>query len=127
MDFQLFCIRPKNPKCAIGNELLGQSISEYICDFPLTIHWGNSNVELTWAFFAQVIYFTALYPYLMLTILFFIGVTADGAEHGLEYLFDPDWSKLGDFRVWQAASEQVRILCLFFAQQSAAFLDKVES
>jgi len=55
----------------------------------------------------KVIYFTALYPYLMLTILFFIGVTADGAEHGLEYLFDPDWSKLGDFRVWQAASEQV--------------------
>jgi solute carrier family 6 amino acid/orphan transporter-like 15/16/17/18/20 len=55
----------------------------------------------------KVIYFSALYPYLVLTILFFIGVTSDGAEYGLEYLFKPDWTKLWDFRVWQAASEQV--------------------
>ena len=55
----------------------------------------------------KVIYFTALYPYLMLTILLIIGLSSDGFEHGLEYLFKPDWSKLGDFRVWQAASEQV--------------------
>jgi len=43
-------------------------------------------------FFSQVAYVTAVFPYIVLTILFFRGVTLDGAGDGVEFLFKPDVS-----------------------------------
>ena len=52
-------------------------------------------------------YFTALFPYFLLTILFLRGVTLDGAGQGLEYYLKPDFSKLQDSSVWIDAATQV--------------------
>ncbi|XP_063723814.1 sodium-dependent neutral amino acid transporter B(0)AT3-like [Symsagittifera roscoffensis] len=55
----------------------------------------------------KVVYFTALYPYVMLTVLLIIGVRLDGAKEGLKFLFEPDFDKLLEPTVWLAAAEQI--------------------
>lgn len=47
------------------------------------------------SFFFKAIYFTALFPYLVLTIFLIRGLTLPGAVKGLAYLFTPDvsWSE----------------------------------
>merc|ERR1712045_760503 len=39
--------------------------------------------------------------------MLFRGVTLDGSSQGLYYLFYPDWSKLGNIKVWRDAINQV--------------------
>ncbi|CAL1291877.1 unnamed protein product [Larinioides sclopetarius] len=55
----------------------------------------------------KVVYVTATFPYLVLVIFFFRGITLDGMEKGLEHLFTPDWSKLADPVVWLEAGTQI--------------------
>lgn len=47
----------------------------------------------------QVVYFTALFPYLVLVVLLAHGVTLPGALDGIVYYLKPDWSKLGEAQV----------------------------
>ncbi|XP_018020637.1 sodium-dependent neutral amino acid transporter B(0)AT3 isoform X2 [Hyalella azteca] len=55
----------------------------------------------------KVVYFTALFPYMILIIFFGRAVTLKGAGAGLKHMFTPDMSKLLNPNVWMDAACQV--------------------
>ena len=61
-----------------------------LVDFVITYY--VDTVYTKFLFLFQVAYVTAVFPYIVLTILFFRGVTLDGAGDGVEFLFKPDVS-----------------------------------
>lgn len=69
-----------------------------ICYFSL---WKGIKMS------GKVVWFTAIFPYVVLTILLIRGVTLPGAEKGIEYYLKPDFHKLWEPSVWQDAAIQV--------------------
>ncbi|XP_075882107.1 sodium- and chloride-dependent GABA transporter 1 isoform X2 [Nelusetta ayraudi] len=55
----------------------------------------------------KVVYFTALFPYVLLFALLVNNVRLPGAEDGILYFVTPVWSKLFEVKVWVNAAAQV--------------------
>ncbi|XP_065167556.1 sodium-dependent neutral amino acid transporter B(0)AT3 isoform X2 [Atheta coriaria] len=55
----------------------------------------------------KVVYFTSMFPYLVLTIFFVRGITLKGASAGLAHMYTPKVEKLLDPTVWLDAATQV--------------------
>jgi solute carrier family 6 amino acid/orphan transporter-like 15/16/17/18/20 len=55
----------------------------------------------------KIIYVTAIYPYVVLIIFFFRGITLEGMEDGVRHLFKPKFEKLADPVVWLEAGTQI--------------------
>ncbi|CAD5113084.1 DgyrCDS2274 [Dimorphilus gyrociliatus] len=98
----------------------GKLVTEYNMD-----NFGSVQWDLTLAYIAawiivflslckgvkssgKVVYFTALFPYVVLIILFVRGIILDGSKDGIDfYLINVDTSKLEDSVVWKDAAVQI--------------------
>lgn len=88
-------------------------------------HWGNIRWELvgclflSWSIicaslvkgvqsYGKVVYFTTLFPYVVLTILLGYVATLDGFSVGMQYYFVPtDWGDIYSPAVWNDAAGQI--------------------
>jgi SNF family Na+-dependent transporter len=59
------------------------------------------------ASYGKVVYFTTLFPYVVLTIMVGYVATLEGFSDGMEFYFVPKWDKLADVEVWNAAAGQI--------------------
>lgn len=55
----------------------------------------------------KVVYFTSLFPYIVLTIFFIRGITLPGSADGIIHMYKPKLDKLLDPTVWLDAATQV--------------------
>lgn len=55
----------------------------------------------------KVVYVTAIFPYVVLIIFFFRGITLPGAWNGINHLFNPKWETLLNPVVWLEAGTQI--------------------
>lgn len=55
----------------------------------------------------KIVYMTAIFPYVVLIIFFFRGITLKGAADGVAHLFTPRWETLLDPVVWLEAGTQI--------------------
>ncbi|KAF6203051.1 hypothetical protein GE061_003464 [Apolygus lucorum] len=55
----------------------------------------------------KVVYVTATFPYIVLVIFFFRGITLPGMSNGIKHLFTPKWHTLTDPVVWLEAGTQI--------------------
>uniref|UniRef100_A0A8R1U0L6 Transporter n=1 Tax=Onchocerca volvulus TaxID=6282 RepID=A0A8R1U0L6_ONCVO len=69
-----------------------------ICYFSL---WKGIKMS------GKIVWFTAIFPYIVLLVLFIRGITLPGAEKGIKYYIEPNLEMLTVPSVWQDAATQV--------------------
>ncbi|XP_037086915.1 sodium- and chloride-dependent GABA transporter 1-like [Pollicipes pollicipes] len=99
-------------------EIRALSISKGIDDVG-EIRWELvGTLALAWVFCyfciwkgvkytGKVVYFTSLFPYVLMFILLIRGVTLPGAIEGIKFYILPDISRLSEIKVWTDAATQV--------------------
>ncbi|XP_026487809.2 sodium- and chloride-dependent glycine transporter 1-like [Vanessa tameamea] len=55
----------------------------------------------------KIVYFTVIFPYVVLCALFIRGITLPGAWQGILYFVLPDWNQLTKPKVWADAATQI--------------------
>lgn len=113
------------------NEIVNRTLAsaEYFRDYVLGVgdadwtHFGTVRWELVGCLFlswticylcvvrgvktsGKAVYFTALFPYVILTALVIQGSILDGAADGISLYLTPRWEKLLEVDVWAQAASQ---------------------
>ncbi|XP_031549325.1 sodium- and chloride-dependent GABA transporter 2-like isoform X2 [Actinia tenebrosa] len=89
----------EDPGIGINIKLFGCLIFAWIITYLCVVKGIKSS--------GKVVYFTATFPYIILIILFFRGVTLEGAGEGLKTFFTPKWDLLLDANIWKDAATQM--------------------
>ncbi|KAL5005592.1 hypothetical protein ScPMuIL_016750 [Solemya velum] len=55
----------------------------------------------------KVMYFTAIFPYVLLTALLVRGLTLDGHYEGIMFYLKPEWEEIKKPKVWRDAAAQI--------------------
>ena len=55
----------------------------------------------------KIVYFTATFPYVVLTALLVRAMTLEGAVDGIWFFISPEWVRLQSPAVWADASSQI--------------------
>ena len=55
--------------------------------------------HLDFFLFVQVVYVTAIFPYIVLLVLLIRGLTLPNSTQGIIYFLKPQWYRLGDAKV----------------------------
>ena len=69
----------------------------------------------------KIVYFTSLFPYVVIFILIGRGCSLPGATDGLLFYLRPDFSKMADRQVWFAASNQLVLKNIFLTFLTCSF------
>ncbi|KAG9509399.1 Sodium-dependent neutral amino acid transporter SLC6A17 [Fragariocoptes setiger] len=88
------------------NEWNGFNYPIIVC---LALAWAISYICLVKGLSSAkyVVYVTATFPYVILTIFLFKALTLEGMSDGIYHLFAPKWHKLADAHVWMESASQV--------------------
>ena len=57
--------------------------------------------------YGKVVYFTTLFPYVVLTTLLVYVSTLEGFKDGIDFYITPEWDKLSNLEVWKQAATQI--------------------
>lgn len=76
---------------------------------PLFVAWALSAVCLLKGVrsVGKIVYFTATFPYLILTALLVRALTLPGSINGILFYITPEWERLLSPGVWGDASSQI--------------------
>uniref|UniRef100_A0AAY4CMA0 Transporter n=1 Tax=Denticeps clupeoides TaxID=299321 RepID=A0AAY4CMA0_9TELE len=105
-DFRRVCPNHSatNSSCVELEVILPVSVLYFISEALIRLCWTYVRTCVS---VLQVVYFTALFPYAVLLVLFVHGVSLPGALDGIVYYLKPDWSKLTQAQVWIDAGTQI--------------------
>ena len=97
------------PCCSVGNYFNKNGLYCPLCHDLYYFKYKARKYELyvIYFIFLQIIWFTALFPYFVMTILLFRAITLEGASIGLMRYITPDWDKLYDSETWIDSATQV--------------------
>jgi solute carrier family 6 amino acid transporter-like protein 5/7/9/14 len=76
---------------------------------PLFIAWMLCGLAIIKGVqtMGKIVYFTATFPFIVITALFIRGVTLPGSGNGISFYVTPQWDKLASPGVWGDASSQI--------------------
>jgi len=80
-------------------ELAGCLVLAWLLVFTVLIKGVKSLGKAVWV--------TAIFPYIILSILLVFGLSLDGAMDGIKYYVTPNLSRLWDIQVWADAAMQI--------------------
>ncbi|XP_020900567.1 sodium- and chloride-dependent betaine transporter-like [Exaiptasia diaphana] len=79
----------------LAGTLLFSWVVVYFCIFK--------TIKLT----GKIVYFTAIFPLVIIFVMLIRGVTLDGVSEGILYYLKPDFARLADPQVWVFAATQI--------------------
>lgn len=102
-DFWQKVVLKQSPSIDESGSLVWQLVVALLCAYIIVYLMLVGGKKIS----GKLVWFTALFPYVVLLILGIRGWMLPGAAEGIKYYIIPDWSKLGSIQVWSDAATQI--------------------